>query len=72
VSERLLIAAPLGAPGFTSFVKGLERVGVLSRVERLEWIRLHGAVVRASGLPLDPGDGVSQELLDRLEEEFGR
>jgi hypothetical protein len=36
----------VGEPGFCAYVRDLDRLGVVSRDERLAWIRLHGAVLR--------------------------
>ena len=66
-----LQARGVGEPGFTAYVKQLQRHGVLSREEVRGFLALHGAVLRSSGLPLDRGDGVPDELLDRLRAEFG-
>jgi hypothetical protein len=60
-AELALVAVPIGAPGFTTFAKDLERLGVLDGEELLGLLRLHGSVLRAVEEPLDNGDHFDQE-----------
>jgi hypothetical protein len=71
MSEQPLRAVGLGQPGFVGFLHGLAELGVIDREELRAWLRLHGSVVRRPGPPLDAGDGIPDELLDRLQEELG-
>ena len=63
---RPLRAVLIGTEGFVHFVHGLRDLGVIDRDEMLGLLRLHGAVIRTTGLALDSGDGVPDELLERL------
>jgi hypothetical protein len=51
-----IAAHRLGEEGFAAFLGELVRLGVLTRVEKIGWLRLHGSILRLA----DPlGDGVS-------------
>ena len=69
---RALRAAHVGTPGFVEYVHRLAELGVLDREERLRWVALHGAVLRATEPPLDQGDGVPDGLIEQLIREAGK
>ena len=46
-------AVPIGTPGFTTFAKELERLGVLGQPELLGLLELHGRVLRLVEPTLD-------------------
>ena len=54
----MIVARRLGDGGFVNFLKELHRLGVLQHAELLDWLALHGSVLRATEPPLDRGDGV--------------
>ena len=64
----MIVACRVGDEGFLHFVHELRRSGVLDREETLGWLALHGAVLRAFGLPLDDGERLDPEAFRELEE----
>lgn len=54
-----------------AFLGELVRMGVLTRGEKLAWLALHGAVMRATLPPLDDGRGINEEALAALADELG-
>jgi len=63
---RMLIAARVGEQGFVQFLHRLHELGVLDRYEVLQWLALHGAVLRLDP-PLDESElrVVAEELMLR-------
>ncbi len=61
-------AARVGEIGFLHFAKTMHAHGVLDREELLAWIQLHGAVMRATHVPLDRGEGTTDETFWALTE----
>ena len=66
----VLVVCGVGEVGFASFLRELHRFGVLDCEELLAWLALHGSVLRATGLALDRGSGVPDEVLLELEARF--
>ena len=64
-------ACRLGEPGFTAYLLELRRLRVLSRVEVLSWLRLHGAVTRLCEAPLDDGESFDEHAFAELAFELG-
>ena len=54
----------LGEEGFVAFLTELVCLGVPTGLEKLEWLTLHGAVIRAALPPLDEGSGIEQAFAD--------
>ena len=54
----VIVARRVGEEGFLTYVKALHRLGVLQHPELLNWLALHGHVLRATEPPLDAGDGL--------------
>lgn len=54
----MIVARRLGEEGYVTFLKELQRLGVLQHAELLNWLALHGSVLRATEPPLDTGGGV--------------
>jgi hypothetical protein len=67
---RALVAAQVGEPGFVQYLHRLRDLDVLNRDELLAWLRLHGAIMRATGEPLDRGEGIDEEALASLQREY--
>lgn len=62
----MIVARRLGEEGFLTYVKALQRLGVLQHAELLNWLTLHGHVLRATEPPLATGDGVPDSLIAML------
>ncbi len=62
----MIVARRLGEDGFVTFLKELQRLGVLQHPELLGWLALHGRVLRIIEPPLDTGDGVPDGLIELL------
>lgn len=66
----MIVAFRVGEVGFLAYVKALQRLGVLRHAELLNWLTLHGHVLRATEPPLDTGDGVPDSLIAMLLEDL--
>jgi hypothetical protein len=64
----VIVARHLGEAGFAFYAKAVHRLGVLSYSELLDWLQLHGGVLRASGPPLDDGETFDEEAFSGLRE----
>ena len=66
----MIVARRLGEEGYVVFLKELHRLGVLQHAELLNWLTLHGHVLRATEPPLDTGDGVPDSFIAMLLEDL--
>jgi hypothetical protein len=68
---RTIVSAGVGEQGFVEFLGELRRLAVLNQNEKLGWLALHGALLRAREVPLDDGSGIDEEWLQALARELG-
>ena len=66
-----LVVHRVGEEGFVAFLGQLVHLGVLTRQEKVGWIRLHGAILRLIEEPLDDGERLDEEAFAALVTELG-
>jgi hypothetical protein len=64
-----LVARTVGEEDFVRFLVALRRLGVIDRTEKVRWLALHGAVIRAIEPPLEDDSGFDEAAFAALAEE---
>ena len=65
-----LVAYHVGQPGFVAFARALRNAGVLSQGEFLNWLELHGSILRLDP-PLEGEEGFDEDAFAELERALG-